>query len=345
MLATKQKLLRRFWHAVMPVSHLDDGPKPFTLLGEPIVLWKDAEGRVSCLKDRCPHRTAKLSMGYVEGQGLTCGYHGWTFNVSGNCVRVPQSGSAKHINVPAYDVKSYHVEQRYGYLWVALDEPLTGIPELPEASMPGFRQVDEFYEPWNIGALRLMENSFDLAHVSFVHRASFGNVDEPSVDTNLDMHIHEFGFEYLSTFPVVVRGEIQQKAVGAADGPTLRTTRSNYYLPFARCLSITYPHGLTHAIVTIATPINDDNCMILQWAYRNDTEEQVPSEAVLAMDRQITIEDRAILESCDSDVPLAIRNREEANMASDRPGLVMRELLVDLLEKHGETESRRDSKQ
>ena len=60
MLCTKQKVLRRFWYATMPVDKLADGPKPFTLLGENIVLFLDAEGKPAALADRCCHRTAKL---------------------------------------------------------------------------------------------------------------------------------------------------------------------------------------------------------------------------------------------------------------------------------------------
>ena len=178
MLATKQPVLRRFWYPVMPVAHLAGGDaKPFTLLGENIVLWKTAAGTLACLQDRCCHRSAKLSLGFVEHGDIVCGYHGWAFAANGQCVRIPQQPDQP---VPERaKVHNYRVRERYGYVWVALDEPLTGIPDLPEASLPGYRQVDQFYETWKIGALRLMENSFDSAHVAFVHRATFGDVRRP----------------------------------------------------------------------------------------------------------------------------------------------------------------------
>ena len=59
MLVTKQRVLRRFWYPVMPVSHGEDGPKPFTLHGERIVVWRDGVGRLSALEDRCCHRTRR----------------------------------------------------------------------------------------------------------------------------------------------------------------------------------------------------------------------------------------------------------------------------------------------
>ena len=76
MLTTQQKVLRRFWYALMPMSFLDDGPKPFRLMGEDIVLWKQADGTPAAVADRCCHRTAKLSRGFVENGNLVCGYHG-----------------------------------------------------------------------------------------------------------------------------------------------------------------------------------------------------------------------------------------------------------------------------
>ncbi len=58
-------MLRRFWYATMPSITSKDGPQPFTLLGEPIVLFLDAKGEPAALEDRCCHRTAKLLEGLV----------------------------------------------------------------------------------------------------------------------------------------------------------------------------------------------------------------------------------------------------------------------------------------
>ena len=73
MLVTQQPIFRKFWHAVMPLSELADGPNPFTLLGENIVVFLDAQGRPAALRDRCCHRTARLSKGWcVDSQGKAC---------------------------------------------------------------------------------------------------------------------------------------------------------------------------------------------------------------------------------------------------------------------------------
>ena len=62
MLTSQQKVFHKFWHATVPLSSLQgETPQPFTLLGENIVLFLDEQGRPAALKDRCCHRTAKLS--------------------------------------------------------------------------------------------------------------------------------------------------------------------------------------------------------------------------------------------------------------------------------------------
>jgi len=338
MLVTKQRVLRRFWYPVLPAAQLTEGPKGFTLLGENIVLWRMPEGALACLKDRCRHRTAKLSAGFVENGNVVCGYHGWTYGADGACVRIPQSAEDERM-AGKIRVDAYRAAERYGYVWVALAEPLTDIPVLPEAALPGFRQIDQFYETWQIGALRLMENSFDSAHIAFVHRATFGNVAQPQI-ARRELMQGPWGFDSVATQPVKVRGDLARKAVHTGNEETVRRTESTWYMPFVRRAAIHYPEGLVHVIVTCATPMLDNQTMVLQWAYRNDTEAEVSRDEVIAFDRAITFEDRAILETCDADVPLAIVDGEEMHMGSDRPGLVMRRMLAQLLADHGEVEAR-----
>lgn len=338
MLVTKQPVLRRFWYPVMPSAEIADKPVPFTLLGMDIVLWRGEDGAVACFRDRCCHRTAKLSLGLIENGRLVCGYHGWTYRPDGVCVRIPQRDNPD--NVKGVCVTAYRAAERYGYVWVALDAPLADIPDLPEAGQPDFRQVNQFYETWNIGAFRLMENSFDAAHIAFVHRATFGNVERPRTDGHRDIRISPYRFDTYNESPVKVRGELAHRAVHTSSGETVRRSHSTWWLPFVRRLSINYPTGLIHSIITCATPMTDDKAMILQWVYRNDTEAEVGTEEVIAFDRAITLEDKRILEGCDPDVCLSDSDGEEMHMHTDQPGIVMRRMFTQLLSEHGEKEQR-----
>ncbi len=328
MLQTATPLLRRFWYPVMPLGLLKDGPRPFRLLGQDLVLWLDGQGQPAAMDDRCCHRTARLSKGfYTEGR-LACGYHGWEFAADGRVMRVPQRPvdrqGATNMRVP-----SYRAAARYGHVWVALEDPLFDIPDFEEEA-EGFRRVDEFYETWNCAGLRVMENSFDNAHFAFVHRASFGDQGHPE-PAKLEIEPHPDGFLMITEVPVR-NPEIQKKVLNMDSDTTVRHMRGRWYAPFLRKLRIRYPNGLSHSIVTGATPIDDRSCQIVQFVFRSDTEAEARAEDIIAFDRQVTVEDRDILESTDWDVPLDQAGRE-MNMPSDRPGVLMRRMLREMIER------------
>jgi hypothetical protein len=90
-----------------------------------------------------------------------------------------------------------------------------------------------------------------------------------------------------------------------------------------------------------ATPIDDRTMQLCQWLYRNDTEADCATAELIAWDRAIVDEDRAILEATEYDVCIDIRHGVECHMASDQPGLLMRQRLLEVLQTHGETEVHR----
>ena len=335
MLVTQQKVLRKFWYALMPVTQLKDGPQPFTLLGEKLVVWLTEDGSPAALQDRCCHRTARLSKGFVENGNIVCGYHGWTFNGEGACVRVPQSVDG---SVPSGAcVKSYFCKERYGYVWVALEEPLRDIPEFPEDGAPGYRRIFQFYERWETSALRMMENSFDNSHFSYVHRATFGLYDQPKPE-KYEIEETDYGFEAETRVPIK-NVPASHRVTGSTADTTVRHMFNRWYLPFVRRFGCTYPEsGRHHIIYNCATPIDDGSIMLSQWLYRNDTEEECSEAELIAWDAPILVEDREILEATDPDACIDVRRRQEFHMASDRPGLIMRRMLLQLLEEHGESE-------
>ncbi|MDB5874831.1 MAG: aromatic ring-hydroxylating dioxygenase subunit alpha [Ramlibacter sp.] len=337
MLVSQQKLFRRFWYPVMPTRLLDENrPLPFRLLGEDIVLWKGAGG-YSAMEDRCCHRTAKLSMGWVEGDRIVCGYHGWAYDCSGQCVSMPQNPDARSI---PYKVKNYQTQVRYGYVWLCLDaDPLNTIPDLEEDGAPGFRLIHEFYEPCRTSGLRLMENFFDFSHTGFVHKGTFGHMADPRPrETTLEET--DYGMVLRGDVPVLNTDAHIKRVVKGSELESVRHMVSKWYMPFMRKSQINYPNGLVHSLVTSATPIDDENSMICQWIYRNDTEQDVSAADCIEMDRRITDEDILIMEGVDPDVALEPARGEEAHMYTDRPGLAMRKRLLALLQGHGEKEVR-----
>ena len=334
MLNTRQPVLRNFWYAALPAAKLDEGPKPFRILGQDIVLFLDAVGEPAALEDRCCHRTAKLSKGWIKNGHIVCGYHGWEYDRSGKLVTIPQFPFEQ----PAPDARarSFHATTRCGYVWVCLGEPIDDIPDLPYEEDLSFRRIHQFDELWRCSALRMMENSFDNAHFAFVHRGTFGDIAQPKPEKYELTETH-YGFVAETIVPVR-NPPLAARITGTREPWTRRKMRNAWYMPFCRTMDMEYPSGLRHVIFNSATPVDDGSIQLIQILYRNDREEDCSTAELIAWDKAIIEEDRDILESTDPDAIVDMSRKLEMHMPSDRPGMLMRKRLNALLEAHGERE-------
>ncbi|MDU6141413.1 Rieske 2Fe-2S domain-containing protein [Bradyrhizobium sp.] len=316
------------------MDHLKDGPKPFTLLGQPIVLFLDDKGEPAALEDRCCHRTARLSKGWCNNGHVVCGYHGWEYDRDGKLVMVPQFPFEQPI--PEARARAFRARQRYGYVWVALDEPLSDIPDIPEDGKPGYRRIHQFYDTWNTAALRLMENSFDNAHFAFVHKSTFGDISQPKPEKYEIVETEE-GFD-AETIITVRNPPNAARITGTTEPVTKRHQRNKWFMPFCRRLDMEYPSGIRHIIFNCATPIADGRIQVVQLLFRNDTEADCSTQELIDWDAAIIAEDREMLESTDPDAIVDMSRKIEMHMPSDRPGMIMRKRLLDLLRAHDEDE-------
>ena len=129
---------------------------------------------------------------------------------------------------------------------------------------------------------------------------------------------------------------------GTTEPITQRHMRHAYFLPFSRRLDIEYPSGVRHVIINAFTPIDDGNIHLCQELFRDDTEADCPEQLLIDFDRVITRDDKDILESTDPDALVDTRRRGvEYSMDSDRPGMLIRKQLMELLARHGEVEAHR----
>lgn len=165
--------LRNRWYAAALSDELGDTPLARTLLDEPVVLYRAADGRAVALEDRCCHRQAPLSLGVVVGNDLRCGYHGLTFDPAGTCVRVPNQSRVP----PGAGVRSFPVIERFGlaFIWMgapALADPATCY-DFPYGAQPGWRAIfAKFYARCDFRLL--VDNLMDLSHLEFAHATTIG---------------------------------------------------------------------------------------------------------------------------------------------------------------------------
>ena len=324
MLVTKEEVFKRFWYPVMPISQMSEQPQSFELLGQKLVLWLDDSGEAVVATDRCCHRSVQLSKGQVIEGNIVCPYHGWRFNGEGTCVEVPQLEDNSQIP-KTYQIDTYLAQERYGYIWVCLGEPLNEIPDILEASDRNFRLIPLLYDTWHCAGLRVMENEFDLAHPTFVHAATFGSEDSP-IPHAVEVTETDYGLTGTATMDIV---NTEQQDLKIDKEIVTINLDFDWYLPFTNKLRINYPDGLVHILVNTTTPINDSSCQIVQFCLRNDTEAETKAEDVVAFERAISLEDKVILETTDYDVPLDLKYEE--HMMTDKPGILMRKKLKALL--------------
>ena len=242
--------------------------------------------------------------------------------------------------MPDYKTTAHHATARYGYAWVALEEPIADISDVPEFTDPAYRTIFQFHERWQTSPMRALENSFDNSHFSFVHRATFG-VAASLKPSKYELVENDTGF-YAETVIDAANPERFQRISGVKGAVTTRHMRNAYFLPFSRRLDIEYPSGVRHNIINCFTPIDDGSMMLCQLLFRNDTEADCPAQLLTDFDAEITQEDKGILESTDPDAVIDPRRRGiEYSMDSDQPGILIRRKLMELLTRHGEAEVHR----
>ena len=171
-----EKGFRNYWYPVILSRHLSKRPVRRRLLGEDIVFWRDG-GKVHALEDRCPHRGARLSQGHLRFPGsgtISCPYHGWTFDGSGQLRACIQEG-ANSVMPPKVKMKSYPVEDRVGVVWVWVGDtaPVPIEEDLPIAmNVPGVVNMVHFTKVWNTNWSLLYDNFIDGLHAPYLHRLS-----------------------------------------------------------------------------------------------------------------------------------------------------------------------------
>jgi phenylpropionate dioxygenase-like ring-hydroxylating dioxygenase large terminal subunit len=159
------KHLRRHWFVVARSNAIKSAPVRVFLLGSPIVLVRRDTGVVIALEDRCPHRGVPLSDGKAGPLGLSCKYHGWTFDQSGHCTAMP--GTTDATSLADIRVPSYSVMERDGFIWISR----SATRALPDRVMAMKSENLRFTwdAKWLSPAIEAQENFLDALHTHTIH--------------------------------------------------------------------------------------------------------------------------------------------------------------------------------
>lgn len=163
------------WYVVAASTELGKAPISVERFGQSYALWRDSAGRAVMMRDSCPHRSAKLSLGKIQNDCIACPFHGFQFDTSGSCTYVPETEHA----APNLKVATLELTESQGLIWTYFgDKSAAG------SSHPWFDELDasfsvaESFHEWPTHITRCVENQLDYAHLPFVHASTIGkNVD------------------------------------------------------------------------------------------------------------------------------------------------------------------------
>ncbi|HEX5997259.1 MAG TPA: Rieske 2Fe-2S domain-containing protein [Jiangellales bacterium] len=252
------ELFRRYWIPALLAEEIpepDCPPVRVKLLGEELIAFRDSQGRIGLLDEFCSHRAASLFFGRNEECGLRCAYHGWKYDVEGNCVDMPSEpeGSTFQDRIRH---RAYPCVQRAGIIWTYMG-PADKRPPLPELEWALLDDDQRFVSKrWQeSNYLQAMEGGIDSSHVSFAHRF---NID------NDPMHAGTEGLTYLKadTRP---KFEVVESDGGLVIGARRVVDERNYYWRVTQWIMPWYtiipPFGTHNPLGAHAwVPIDDENC-------------------------------------------------------------------------------------
>src|SRR5262245_35105993 len=166
-------LLRQYWFPAMPSYELpspDSPPKRLRLLGEDLVAYRDTEGRVGVLAQACPHRGASLFFGRNEEAGLRCVYHGWKFDVTGQCTDMPsepaESNFKSKIKATAYPARDVN-----HMVWIYMG-PRSTPPPFPTyeiLTLPPEQVNEPSIMMEEANWFQNLEGDIDSSHIDYLH--------------------------------------------------------------------------------------------------------------------------------------------------------------------------------
>jgi len=248
------ELFRRYWIPIMCAAELpepDCPPVRVTILSEQMIAFRDTEGRIGLIDEFCAHRGVSLWLGRNEESGLRCPYHGWKYDVTGQCVELPSVPDlCKEIKL-----KSYPCIELGDAIWTYMGPPehQPPPPAFEWAAMPkSHRYISRRLQQCNY--LQAMEGGIDSVHLSFLHRGDLRS--DP-------LHVGSKGAEFARNtdgfFEVVpTDGGMIIGVRRSAEPGYLYWRITQWVMPFFTMIP---PYGDNALNGHAWIPVDDENCM------------------------------------------------------------------------------------
>src|SRR5690554_3842731 len=260
-------VFRQYW---IPFAIHEELPEPdceplrVRLLGEDLIAFRNSDGTVGLLDAYCPHRMAPLFFGRNEECGLRCVYHGWKFDVNGQCVDMPNEPPESNFKHKV-QITSYPTWEAGGTVWTYMG-PADKTPPKPDyewlRAPATHRNISKTYE--NCNYLQAIEGGIDTSHSSFLHNNDLGNKEDlrsnmPS--PKLEVEKTPYGFRYVGIRDMGSRGNYVRAY--------------QFIMPFQQMRGgVTKPTGGDQDVPTIHghmwVPIDDESVYVYNFVYAFD---------------------------------------------------------------------------
>lgn len=207
------EFLKSFWWVVGKSSDLSaNRPLNVRLFGQEFVLFRGADGKVTCFEDRCPHRQVPLSLGRVVDCQLQCPYHGWEFDRSGNCTKVP-GRIGNEFKAPL--MTPFQTHEAHGLIWICVGENRiqtdhrTNEPTDRPTTQPPSKKEQPYLSPHLVSSemktkihtfkiatnmIDILENFMDPFHTAILHDGLIRKDTIRSINKIMPRHTED-GFE------------------------------------------------------------------------------------------------------------------------------------------------------
>lgn len=307
------------WTPLLPARQVRHVPVPVYLADERIVLFRDRDGQIGALIDRCPHRGAALSRGRLTSEGrIECPFHGWQFDRMGNNCHVPLNPDARRATLAA-PALAVRVIGDLVWVFTATAPPSPDAPMVPEGLCdPGLART-YVQRTWRCHWTRAMENMLDSPHLPFVHRRSIGKTLRQRMTSRSKMEV---------TWQDTPFGGRARALMDGQDGGAFL----EYYKPNIMALHIPLPdrHLRIHALVI---PEQKDRTRIIICQSRDFVRARLLNPIFSWMNRRIADEDKEVVESAGTaEIPPAAL---EKSVATDRATLQFRKYYYEVLRERG----------
>jgi phenylpropionate dioxygenase-like ring-hydroxylating dioxygenase large terminal subunit len=296
---------KKCWYVAATCDEITKSPVGRRLLGEDVVLWRGASGRVNAFENRCAHRAFPLSHSTIDGDRLVCGYHGCTYDTDGNCVYTPvQPQVPSGMRVPVFPIL-----EKPPFVWIWLGPPGASAgsqpPRLPWINDPAWAT---FADAWQVGANYMMvhEHYLDFSYAPVLH-APETPPGVRSLPAFNDIEVTETTVSYTRILPEAVSlAEWEAEATGLDRNLTYRRRELGTFVSPAMHFQSwnidtsagdVYTTGRIHAI----TPETDTSTHVFMLGSHNyGTDRGMVSTYVRSLINQIAQRDISILEMASS---------------------------------------------